>query len=134
VVDNVNATQSRLASVVVVATPRTSLVVSESIQAPLDTDGLMFNDTCGTLSFVVGEIAQTTFIERWEGQVSGTRSESQSCPLSFGEFLTASNVLGPRKDGFYYDAHGVRHKIILSMGDPNHPIMYHGCATSAEDP
>ena len=75
-----NATQRRLALVVVVATPRTSLIISESIQAPLDTNDLMFNDTCRILNFVVGEIAQTSFVERWEGQVSGTRSGSQSCP------------------------------------------------------
>jgi hypothetical protein len=134
VVEDVNATQTRLTLVVVVPTPRTFPVVSESIQVPLDTDDLMFNDTCGTSNFVVGEIAQTSFIERWEGQVSGIRSGSQSRLLSFEEFLTASNVMELREDGFYYDAHRIRHRIIPSMGDPNHPIMYHECATTAKDP
>jgi hypothetical protein len=37
----------------------------------------------------------------------------------------------PMEDGF---AHGIQQMIIPSMGDPNHPIMYHECATTAEDP
>jgi hypothetical protein len=127
-------TQRRLALVVVVATLRTLPVVNESIQAPLDIDDLMFNDTCGTLSALVGEISQTSFIDKWEGQMSGTRSGSQPRSLSFGQFLTACNVMEPREDGFYYDTHGVRHMIIPSMGDLNHPVIYQECATTAEDP
>jgi hypothetical protein len=65
--------------------------------------------------------------------VSGTRSGSQFRPLSFGEFLIASNVLEPRKDGFYDDAHGIKHKIIPSIGDPNQLVMYYECVTSIED-
>jgi hypothetical protein len=37
----------------------------------------------------------------------------------------------PMEDGF---AHGIQQMIIPSMGDPNHPIMYHECATTAKDP
>jgi hypothetical protein len=66
--------------------------------------------------------------------MSGTRSGSQSRHLSFGEVLTTINVMEPREDEFYYDAHGIRHKIILSTSDSNHPVMYHVCATTAEDP
>jgi hypothetical protein len=65
--------------------------------------------------------------------MSGIRSGSQSCPLFFIEFLTTSNVMEPKEDGFYYDAHGVRHRIILSISDPNHLVMYHECATTAKD-
>ena len=129
-----NGTQRRLASVVVVVTPKTSLVVTENIQAPLDIDGLMFNDICGTLNSVVGEIAQISFINRLEGQASGTKSGSQSCPLSFGEYFIASNMMEPKEDGFYYNAHGIKHIIIPSMGDPNHLVVYHECATIAENP
>lgn len=55
--------------------------------------------------------------------MSGTRSGSQSRPLSFGEVHTTNNVMEPREDGFYYDAHGIRHKIIPSTGNSNHPVM-----------
>ena len=91
-VEDVNATQKGLTLVVIVPTPRAFPIINKSIQAPLDIDDLMFNNTCGTSSCVVGEIAQTSFIEIWEGQVSGIRNGSQSCPLSIEEFLTTSNV------------------------------------------
>jgi hypothetical protein len=77
----------KLASVVVVPTPRASLIVSESIETLLDIDDLMVYDIYGTPSSVVGEIVQTSFIDRWEGQESGTRSRSQSCPLSLKSSL-----------------------------------------------
>jgi hypothetical protein len=66
VVEDVNAIQRRLASVVFVATSKASHVISESIQTSLDIDDLMFNDTCGTPSSMVGEIAQKSFIDIWE--------------------------------------------------------------------
>jgi hypothetical protein len=64
VVKDVNAIQRRLVLVVIVATPRTFLVLSESIQAPLDTDNLMFYDTCRTSSSMIGEITQKKFIDK----------------------------------------------------------------------
>jgi hypothetical protein len=100
VIEDVNATQKRLTLVVVVVIPRASHVVSENIQVALDTDDLMFHNTYSTPSFVVGGIAQTNFIDRGEGQVSGIGSGSQSHPLSFEEFLTASIVMEPREDEF----------------------------------
>jgi hypothetical protein len=39
----------------------------------------------------------------------------------------------PKEDGFYYDAKGVRYKIIPNMDDPNHRIVYYECVTTVED-
>jgi hypothetical protein len=79
--------------VVVVAIPRAFLIVSKNIQVVLDIDDLIFYNTHETLSFVVGGIVLTSFIDRWEAQLSGIRSGSQSCPLSFGVFLTSSTMM-----------------------------------------
>jgi hypothetical protein len=67
VIEDVNATQRRQASIVVVASLRASPIVNKSIQASLDIVDLMFNDTYEIPSSVVEEIAQTSFIDRWEG-------------------------------------------------------------------
>jgi hypothetical protein len=62
-VEDVNATQKRLVLIVVVPTPRASLVVSENIQVALGIVDLMFYDTCGTPSTMVGGISQISFID-----------------------------------------------------------------------
>jgi hypothetical protein len=35
---------------------------------------------------------------------------------------------------FYYDAQRIHYRIIPSIGDPNHPVVYHERATTAKDP
>jgi hypothetical protein len=38
-----------------------------------------------------------------------------------------------REDGFYYDAQGIQHRIVLSIGGPNHQVLYQEVAIGAED-
>jgi hypothetical protein len=38
-----------------------------------------------------------------------------------------------REDGFYYDAQGIQHKIVPSIGGPNHRVLYQEVATVAKD-
>jgi hypothetical protein len=72
-------------------------------------------------------------IDRWDGNIDGIGSESQSLPLSFGEFLIASTVMEVREDGFYYDAQGIWHRIVPSTGGPNHRVLYQEVAIVVED-
>jgi hypothetical protein len=130
---DVNAIQNRLASIVVVSTPRASLNASESISTTLDSNDPLFQNTCGTRTFEVERSALQDFTDRWNGNVDGIGSGSSSLFLSFGEFFTASIVMEIREDGFYYDAQGIRHRIVPSIGGPKHQLMYQEVATVAED-
>jgi hypothetical protein len=129
---DVNATRNRLAPIVVVSTPRASLTASENIPATVGSDDPLFQSTCGTPTSTLGRSAMQDSIDRWDGNVDGIGSGSQSLPLSFGEFLTTSTVMEVREDGFYYDAQGIRHRIVLSIGGPNHRVLYQEVATVAE--
>jgi hypothetical protein len=130
---DVNATRNRLAPIVVVSTPRASLTASENIPATVGSDDPLFQSTCGTPTSTLGRSAMQDSIDRWDGNVDGIGSGSQSLPLSFGEFLTTSTVMEVREDGFCYDAQGIRHRIVLSIGGPNHRVLYQEVATVAED-
>jgi hypothetical protein len=130
---NVNATPNRLASIVVISTPRASPTVSENIPATVSSDDPLFQSTCGTPTSALERSVVQDSTDRWDGNVDGIGSRSQSLPFSFGEFLTSSTIMEVREDGFYYDAQGIRHKIVPSIGGPNHQVLYQEVATVAED-
>jgi hypothetical protein len=130
---DVNATRNRLASIVVVSTPRASPTASENIPATVGNDDPLFQSTCGTPTSALERSVVQDSTDRWDGNVDGIGSGSQSLPLSFGEFLTASTIMEVREDGFYYDSQGIRHRIVPSIGSPNHRVLYQEVATVAED-
>ena len=101
---DVNATQNRLALIVVVSILRVSSTTSENIPITLDNDDPLFQNTCGTPTSELKRSVLQDFTDRWDGNVDGIGRGSQSLPLSFGEFLIASTVMEIREDGFYYDA------------------------------
>jgi hypothetical protein len=113
--------------------PRTSPIVIENIPTILDNDDLLFYDTYGTPTFELEGSVLWDYTDRLDGNADGTSNGSQSLSLSFGEFLIVSKVMEIREDGFYYDAQGIRHRIVPSMGGPNHWVMYYEVATIAED-
>jgi hypothetical protein len=130
---DMNATPNRLASIVVISIPRASPTASENIPAMVSTDDPLFQSTCGTPTSALERSVVQDSTDRWDGNVDGIRSGSQSLPFSFGEFLTASTVMEVREDGFYYDAQGIRHKIVPSIGGPNHQVLYEEVAIVVED-
>jgi hypothetical protein len=130
---DVNATRNRLASIVVVSTPRASPTASENIPATVGNDDPLFQSTCGTPTSALERSVVQDSTDRWDGNVDGIGSGSQSLPLSFGKFLTASTIMEVREDGFYYDSQGIRHRIVPSIGSPNHRVLYQEVATVAED-
>jgi hypothetical protein len=130
---DVNATRNRLASIVVVSTPRASLTTNVNILATVGSDDPLFQSTCGTPTSMLERSAAQDSTDRWDGNVDGIGSGSQFLPLSFGEFLTASTIMEVREDGFYYDAQGIQHKIVPSIGGPNHRVLYQEVATVAKD-
>jgi hypothetical protein len=130
---DVNATRNQLASIVVLSTPRASPIASENIPATVDSDDPLFQSTYGTPTSALERSAVQDCIDRWDENVDGIGSGSQSLPLSFGEFFTTSTVMEVREDGFYYDAQGIQHRIVLSIGGPNHQVLYQEVAIGAED-
>jgi hypothetical protein len=38
-----------------------------------------------------------------------------------------------KEDGFYYDTQGLRHRIVPSIGGPNHRVMYQEVVTIVKD-
>jgi hypothetical protein len=129
---DVNATRNQLASIVVVSTPRASPTASENILATVGSDDPLFQSTCTTPISALERSAVQDSTNRWDGNVDGIDSVSESLSLSFGEFLTTSTIMEVREDGFYYDAQGIRHRIVPSIGGPNHRILYQEVATVAE--
>jgi hypothetical protein len=130
---NVNATQNRLASIVVVFIPRAFLTASKNIPTTLDSDDPLFQNMCETPTFKLERSALQDFTNRQDGNTDGIGSKSQSLPLSFGKFLTTSTVMEVKEDGFYYDAQGIRHRIVSSIDGPNHQVIYQEVAIVAED-
>jgi hypothetical protein len=97
---DVDATQNRLASIVVVSIPRVSSTTSENIPTTLYSDDPLFQNTCRSPTSELKRSVLQDFTNRWDGNIDGIGSGSQSLPLSFGEFLIASTVMEVREDGF----------------------------------
>jgi hypothetical protein len=61
---DVNATRNRLASIVVVSTPRASPTAHENIPTTLDSDDPLFQNTCGTPTSELERSALQDFTDR----------------------------------------------------------------------
>lgn len=63
--------------------------------------------------------------------MSGTKSRSKLLLNSLRKFFTTNNVIEVKEDEFYYDTQGIQHKIVSSMDDPNHLVMFNEFITTA---
>jgi hypothetical protein len=84
---DVNAIRNRLASIVVVSTPRASPTTSENILATVGSDDPLFQSTCGTPASTLERSAVQDSTDRWDGNVDGIGSGSHPSSYLLENFL-----------------------------------------------